>query len=77
MYGVHFDFIPFWNATLMDKGKKKKSPEEAQKVVGNKNDAAAGAKQIKEMEQVLTRLIVLGNELFSDLIAQVQDIIEV
>ncbi|KAM1030511.1 hypothetical protein TB1_033719 [Malus domestica] len=76
MYGVHFDFIPFWNATLMDKGKKKKSPEEAQKVVGNMNDAAAGAKQIKEMEQVLTRLIVLGNGLFSDLIAQVQDIIE-
>ncbi|KAM1242627.1 hypothetical protein ACFX2G_034963 [Malus domestica] len=40
------------------------------------NDAAASAKQMKEMEQVLTSLIVLGNGLFSDLIAQVQDIIE-
>ncbi|XP_009369863.2 uncharacterized protein LOC103959239 [Pyrus x bretschneideri] len=76
MYGVHVDFIPFWNATLMDKRKMKKSPEEAQEVVGNMNDAAASAKQIREMEQGLTSLIVLGNGLFSDLIAQLQDILD-
>ena len=39
-------------------------------------DAAASTKRIKEMEQGLTSLIVLGNGLFSDLNTQLQDILE-
>ncbi|KAM0968617.1 hypothetical protein COP1_017015 [Malus domestica] len=46
------------------------SPEEAKKAVGNMNDVTASAKQLKEME------IVLGNGRLSDLIAQLQDILE-
>ena len=45
------------------------SPEEAKKVVGNMNDDAASSKKIKEMEQGLTNLIVLGSERLSDFIA--------
>ncbi|CAN6547247.1 unnamed protein product [Malus baccata var. baccata] len=52
------------------------SPEEAKKVVGNMNDVTVSAKQLKEMEQGLTSLIVLGNGQLSDLIAQLQDILE-
>ncbi|KAM1224666.1 hypothetical protein COP2_044701 [Malus domestica] len=52
------------------------SPKEAKKVVGNMNDVTASAKQLKEMEQGLTSLIVLGNGRLSDLIAQLQDILE-
>ncbi|RXI00968.1 hypothetical protein DVH24_001202 [Malus domestica] len=52
------------------------SPKEAKKVVGNMNDVTASAKQLKEMEQGLTSLIVLGNERLSNLIAQLQDILE-
>ncbi|KAM1189986.1 hypothetical protein ACFX2J_025594 [Malus domestica] len=52
------------------------SPKEAKKVVGNMNDVTASAKQLKEMEQGLISLIVLGNGRLSDLIAQLQDILE-
>ncbi|KAM0979331.1 hypothetical protein ACFX1X_015460 [Malus domestica] len=52
------------------------SPKEAKKVVGNMNDVTASAKQLKEMEQGLTSLIVLGNGRLSDLITQLQDILE-
>ncbi|CAN6703693.1 unnamed protein product [Malus baccata var. baccata] len=52
------------------------SPDEAKKVVGNMNDVTASAKQLKEMEQGLTSLIVLRNGRLSDLIAQLQDILE-
>ncbi|CAN6683985.1 unnamed protein product [Malus baccata var. baccata] len=51
------------------------STEEAKTVVGNMNDVAASAMKIKEMEQGLTSLIVLGNGRLSDLIAQLQDIL--
>ncbi|KAM2007899.1 hypothetical protein FF1_002836 [Malus domestica] len=52
------------------------SLEEAKKVVWNMNDATHSAKQLKEMEQGLTSLIVLGNGRMSDLIAQLHDILE-